>query len=197
MIEIKSRNMITAEASLGVCFLRSLFTSCYCFVLICVHNGVVSSCVALPGTWWPSSNLPRRKGPVCRHRAQIWPPAAVLVRQTKPSRGPARLRHQVSIHACPPPARPPSDDALLCSDPPLSSSSRYAITVWYFDADERARAKEKYLTGRIWKTRRTVLFLFLQSFCALLHYLSCVCVSCAGAGEKGVKVELDKPSDPS
>jgi len=43
-------------------------------------------------------------------------------------------------------------------------STRYAITVWYFDADERARAKEKYLTG---------------------------------AGEKGVKVELDKPSDPS
>ncbi|XP_051936454.1 egl nine homolog 1 isoform X5 [Hippocampus zosterae] len=41
---------------------------------------------------------------------------------------------------------------------------RYAITVWYFDADERARAKEKYLTG---------------------------------AGEKGVKVELGKPSDPS
>uniref|UniRef100_A0AAZ3RVT0 Prolyl 4-hydroxylase alpha subunit Fe(2+) 2OG dioxygenase domain-containing protein n=1 Tax=Oncorhynchus tshawytscha TaxID=74940 RepID=A0AAZ3RVT0_ONCTS len=25
---------------------------------------------------------------------------------------------------------------------------RYAITVWYFDADERARAKEKYLTGK-------------------------------------------------
>ncbi|XP_069001168.1 egl nine homolog 1 isoform X2 [Embiotoca jacksoni] len=43
-------------------------------------------------------------------------------------------------------------------------STRYAITVWYFDADERARAKEKYLTG---------------------------------AGEKGVKVELDKSSDPS
>uniref|UniRef100_A0A4W5L5F0 Uncharacterized protein n=1 Tax=Hucho hucho TaxID=62062 RepID=A0A4W5L5F0_9TELE len=45
-----------------------------------------------------------------------------------------------------------------------SSLSRYAITVWYFDADERARAKEKYLTG---------------------------------SGEKGVKVELNKPSDPS
>ncbi|XP_030234092.1 egl nine homolog 1 isoform X1 [Gadus morhua] len=43
-------------------------------------------------------------------------------------------------------------------------STRYAITVWYFDADERAKAKEKYLTG---------------------------------AGEKGVKVELNKPSDPS
>uniref|UniRef100_A0A3B4G911 hypoxia-inducible factor-proline dioxygenase n=1 Tax=Pundamilia nyererei TaxID=303518 RepID=A0A3B4G911_9CICH len=28
-------------------------------------------------------------------------------------------------------------------------ATRYAITVWYFDADERARAKEKYLTGRI------------------------------------------------
>ncbi|XP_070771762.1 egl nine homolog 1 isoform X2 [Enoplosus armatus] len=41
-------------------------------------------------------------------------------------------------------------------------ATRYAITVWYFDADERARAKEKYLTG-----------------------------------EKGVKVELGKPSDPS
>uniref|UniRef100_A0A8B9HI90 Egl-9 family hypoxia-inducible factor 1b n=1 Tax=Astyanax mexicanus TaxID=7994 RepID=A0A8B9HI90_ASTMX len=25
-------------------------------------------------------------------------------------------------------------------------ATRYAITVWYFDADERARAKEKYLT---------------------------------------------------
>uniref|UniRef100_UPI003AADADDF egl nine homolog 1 isoform X3 n=1 Tax=Centroberyx gerrardi TaxID=166262 RepID=UPI003AADADDF len=43
-------------------------------------------------------------------------------------------------------------------------ATRYAITVWYFDADERARAKEKYLTG---------------------------------AGEKGVKVELNKPSDAS
>ncbi|KAG5278412.1 hypothetical protein AALO_G00098700 [Alosa alosa] len=43
-------------------------------------------------------------------------------------------------------------------------ATRYAITVWYFDADERARAKEKYLTG---------------------------------AGEKGVKVELNKPSEPS
>uniref|UniRef100_A0A3B3S5Y7 hypoxia-inducible factor-proline dioxygenase n=1 Tax=Paramormyrops kingsleyae TaxID=1676925 RepID=A0A3B3S5Y7_9TELE len=28
-----------------------------------------------------------------------------------------------------------------------SYATRYAITVWYFDADERARAKEKYLTG--------------------------------------------------
>ncbi|KAK2824082.1 hypothetical protein Q5P01_021257 [Channa striata] len=43
-------------------------------------------------------------------------------------------------------------------------ATRYAITVWYFDADERARAKEKYLTG---------------------------------TGEKGVKVELGKPTDPS
>uniref|UniRef100_A0A671LF40 hypoxia-inducible factor-proline dioxygenase n=1 Tax=Sinocyclocheilus anshuiensis TaxID=1608454 RepID=A0A671LF40_9TELE len=42
--------------------------------------------------------------------------------------------------------------------------TRYAITVWYFDADERARAKEKYLTG---------------------------------TGEKGEKVELNKPSEPS
>ncbi|XP_058430982.1 egl nine homolog 1 isoform X2 [Marmota monax] len=40
-------------------------------------------------------------------------------------------------------------------------ATRYAITVWYFDADERARAKVKYLTG-----------------------------------EKGVRVELNKPSDP-
>lgn len=43
-------------------------------------------------------------------------------------------------------------------------ATRYAITVWYFDADERARAKEKYLTG---------------------------------AGDKGVKVDLNKSSDPS
>ncbi|XP_020032241.2 egl nine homolog 1 isoform X1 [Castor canadensis] len=39
-------------------------------------------------------------------------------------------------------------------------ATRYAITVWYFDADERARAKVKYLTG-----------------------------------EKGVRVELNKPSE--
>ncbi|KAJ8246130.1 hypothetical protein GJAV_G00263950 [Gymnothorax javanicus] len=43
-------------------------------------------------------------------------------------------------------------------------ATRYAITVWYFDAEERARAKEKYLTG---------------------------------TGEKGVKVDLNKTSDPS
>ncbi|XP_030626869.1 egl nine homolog 1 isoform X2 [Chanos chanos] len=41
-------------------------------------------------------------------------------------------------------------------------ATRYAITVWYFDADERARAKEKYLTG-----------------------------------EKGVKMELNRTSEPS
>ncbi len=29
------------------------------------------------------------------------------------------------------------------------SLCRYAITVWYFDADERAKAKEKYLTGKL------------------------------------------------
>ncbi|KTF85246.1 hypothetical protein cypCar_00039087 [Cyprinus carpio] len=44
-------------------------------------------------------------------------------------------------------------------------SRGYAITVWYFDADERAKAKEKYLI--------------------------------TGAGEKGVKVELNKPSEPT
>ncbi|KAI1894639.1 hypothetical protein AGOR_G00117830 [Albula goreensis] len=43
-------------------------------------------------------------------------------------------------------------------------ATRYAITVWYFDAEERAKAKEKYQTS---------------------------------AGEKGEKVELNKPSDPS
>ncbi|XP_021335268.1 egl nine homolog 1b isoform X1 [Danio rerio] len=43
-------------------------------------------------------------------------------------------------------------------------ATRYAITVWYFDADERARAKEKYSTS---------------------------------SGERGVKVELNKPSEPS
>ncbi|XP_034040204.1 egl nine homolog 1 [Thalassophryne amazonica] len=43
-------------------------------------------------------------------------------------------------------------------------ATRYAITVWYFDAEERARAKEKYLTGN---------------------------------GEKGLKVDLDKPLDAS
>ncbi|XP_078398101.1 egl nine homolog 1 isoform X8 [Cetorhinus maximus] len=41
-------------------------------------------------------------------------------------------------------------------------ATRYAITVWYFDADERTRAKDKYSTG-----------------------------------EKGVKVELNKPSEHS
>lgn len=40
-------------------------------------------------------------------------------------------------------------------------ATRYAITVWYFDGDERARAKEKYSTE---------------------------------TGEKGVKMELNKPS---
>ncbi|XP_018119929.1 egl-9 family hypoxia-inducible factor 1 S homeolog isoform X3 [Xenopus laevis] len=42
-------------------------------------------------------------------------------------------------------------------------ATRYAITVWYFDANERARAKEKYLN----------------------------------TGEKGVRIELNKSSDPA
>ncbi|KAM9461660.1 prolyl hydroxylase EGLN3-like isoform 1-T1 [Clarias gariepinus] len=37
-----------------------------------------------------------------------------------------------------------------------SYSTRYAITVWYFDADERARAKEKYLTGAVDKGGKPV-----------------------------------------
>ncbi|KAF5885698.1 egl nine 1-like [Clarias magur] len=37
-----------------------------------------------------------------------------------------------------------------------SYSTRYAITVWYFDADERARAKEKYLTGGVDKGGKPV-----------------------------------------
>lgn len=90
--------------------------SCYCFVLICIHNGAVSSCSALPGTRWPSSNLPRRKGPVCRHRAQIWPSAVILVRQTEPSRGSARLLHQVSMQVCPLHTLRRSG---LCGDSPL------------------------------------------------------------------------------
>lgn len=39
----------------------------------------------------------------------------------------------------------------------------------------------------------------LECFFLALYIISCVFVFplCAGAGEKGVKVELDKPSDPS
>lgn len=99
------------------------------------------------GTWWPSANLPRRKGPVCRHRAQIRPSALFLVRQTEPSRGSAGLRHQVS-------AQGPSSalyqlSRFLTFTRYANCLRRYAITVWYFDADERARAKEKYLTGNV------------------------------------------------
>lgn len=99
------------------------------------------------GTRWPSANLPRRKGPVCRHRTQIWPSALFLVRQTEPSRGSAGLRHQVSAQGpwsalCQP-------SRFLTFTRSANCRRRYAITVWYFDADERARAKEKYLTGNV------------------------------------------------
>lgn len=70
-MKIKSRDVITAEASHMFASYGLALPSCYCFVLICIHNGVVYSCSALPGTWRPSSNLPRGKGPVCRHRAKI------------------------------------------------------------------------------------------------------------------------------
>lgn len=69
---------------------------------------------------------------------------------------------------------------------------RYAITVWYFDADERARAKEKYLTSK--KSCISILSIISGVSDTVLHYLVFLC---AGAGEKGVKVELGKPSDPS
>lgn len=55
------------------------------------------SCSSLfPGTRGPSPNFPGRKNPVCRHRAKVWPFAAVLVRQTKPARSSARVCYQVS-----------------------------------------------------------------------------------------------------
>lgn len=64
--------------------------------------------------------------------------------------------------------------------------------MWYFDADERARAKEKYLTSKT----SCIFILSIVSGVSdtVLHYLAFLC---AGAGEKGVKVELGKPSDPS
>lgn len=66
-----------------------------------------------PGTRRPSANLPRRKGPVCRHRAQIRPSALFLVRQTEPSRGSAGLRHQVSART--PPVLCPASAPKVCS----------------------------------------------------------------------------------
>lgn len=48
------------------------------------------------------------------------------------------------------------------------SLRRYAITVWYFDADERARAKEKYLTGKTLPPLRVNLFMVcLRLLCSL------------------------------
>jgi len=90
------------------------------------------------------------------------------------------------------------------------SSRRYAITVWYFDADERAKAKEKYLTGK--KKLTSYIFVLVSLPFFFVHPLLCNKLSlyfetnllplhfsdyCAGAGEKGLKVELNKLSDPS
>lgn len=183
--------MITAKASLSL-YSYSL-PSCYCFVQICINNSVVSCRSALPGTRWPSPNLPRRKGPVCRHRAQIWPSVAVLVRQTEPSRGSTRLRHQVSIQVRSPHALRWS--TCFAATHYCDYLCRYAITVWYFDADERARAKEKYLTGEIGCELRNPVSVDSSFFFS--SSLVCLFPCCAGAGEKGVKVELGKPSDPS
>lgn len=54
---------------------------------------------------------------------------------------------------------------------------RYAITVWYFDADERARAKEKYLTGKT-ECKNGISFIPFRSgrLCVISHHLSCVYV---------------------
>lgn len=98
-IRIKWWNMISTKATLSVCSLTLLLLLCPEW-----HNRAVPPCSALPG-WWSSSNLPWRKGPVCWHRAQIWSSAVILVGQAEPSRGPARLRHQVGITVRPLPTR--------------------------------------------------------------------------------------------
>lgn len=60
--------------------------------------------------------------------------------------------------------RTQSDDLVFITVTHCSNClRRYAITVWYFDADERARAKEKYLTGKILCTSDTVVFILLQA----------------------------------
>lgn len=48
--------------------------------------------------------------------------------------------------------------------------------MWYFDADERARAKEKYLTGGIWHPNYTIKFPLLQVV-SRLTISRVVCVS--------------------
>ncbi|XP_060708706.1 prolyl hydroxylase EGLN3 isoform X2 [Hemiscyllium ocellatum] len=66
-------------------------------------------------------------------------------------------------------------------------ATRYAITVWYFDADERTRAKDKYSTafGRCQNNRTPE--------GKPISYIESDTFNC----EKGVKVELNKPSEHS
>ena len=49
----------------------------------------------------------------------------------------------------------------------LLVSYSYAITVWYFDAKERAEAKEKYRLGKFLQSRRfmSVSLSFVASLC--------------------------------
>lgn len=110
------------------------------------------------------------------------------------------------------------DVVLTYCSTPLYYLHRYAITVWYFDGDERARAKEKYLTGILNRSFCTFLLLYSLYFNNWLTIqpfiiygqkgrgyiiFDCSDLCCCflgwgvftGAGEKGVKMELNKPSD--
>uniref|UniRef100_A0A8B9DHV3 hypoxia-inducible factor-proline dioxygenase n=1 Tax=Anser cygnoides TaxID=8845 RepID=A0A8B9DHV3_ANSCY len=49
-------------------------------------------------------------------------------------------------------------------------ATRYAITVWYFDADERARAKVKYLTGNLSLISPLLFFSFFFFFFSFFSF---------------------------
>lgn len=169
--------------------------SCCCFVLVCVHNDIVSSCSSLPGTRWPSSNLPWRKGPVCGHWAQIWPAAVVLVWQAEPSRGSACLRHQVGV---PHQFINVTHSNVQSTDPPISASIGMPSPCGILMQTREPELKKS--TWQVGFDELTVLIPYTSTSTHSTTLTQMVCsflFVCPGAGEKGVKVELGKPSDPS
>lgn len=129
-----------AKVDLSLVHFKCHFQNIYCTVLI-------NQMSLFLGAWRIAKDLSWRKILRSWHRAFVWSTSSFLVRSQEPSWSSAVVCYEVSIGIH---VTELYVNMILWHHAKVSVMClRYAITVWYFDSEERAEAKRKFrdLTG--------------------------------------------------